>query len=693
MLSPLEGLIIKQDITDIAASEELILNDEDRISVLESMGSIDVQACPGSGKTTLIAAKLILLAKKWPFQHQGICVLSHTNVAKDEIIGRLERSKTIEAQRLLSYPHFIGTIQEFVNRFLAMPYLRSRGVQNITVDNNEYVKVARKLLDNGQFAWLRGTLNGLGTPENLDAFLRDTFRLSTNNGADININKKPKAWKKQENLQKAQAALVQLKQYLDERGFYLFRDMYTHAQTVFSENASLGMSVSVRFPYVFLDEMQDTQKFQDDLLLQIFPLTEPGLTVQRYGDPDQAIFHGVGGEDPNSSYNGKSFEDMDFVINKSHRFDDEIGKKIRGVSFNTVYLETELSENILEERAQIHADGQSFEHTIIIYHDETRANVIPEFTDIVSCQFSEAYKGSDKFIIKVIGAVGNEIDPDKQELKIGHYWTGYDKSKAKNKFTESTFIEAVHYCRQSPSVDWAANYKWLTDCVLKLLRRADKKDEEGRYFSATSMRELLKATDKWVNYRELIYMMLCDDYQIDQEFWCDASRALSAIFDFNNLSAEAFEYMTYQDEGGFAGTAHDIDEPEEGALTTLPENMIRHLDGFRVELSTIHGVKGETHDATLVLETKYHCFDLKEILPYLAGDLPNQEHPNVKLRDNPHHSAAFKPNKKFMRQLYVAMSRPKHLLCLALHANHITHEQRTSLEAAGWRLRDLALDG
>ena len=79
------------------------------------------------------------------------------------------------------------------------------------------------------------------------------------------------------------------------------------------------------------------------------------------------------------------------------------------------------------------------------------------------------------------------------------------------------------------------------------------------------------------------------------------------------------------------------------------------------------------------------------MLPYLTGDLPNQEHPNVKLRDNPHHSAVFKPNKKFMRQLYVAMSRPKHLLCLALHANHITPEQRASLDAAGWRVRELAL--
>ena len=136
MPHPLEGLITRDDIVKVAASEQLILDDDERISVLEAMRSINVQACPGSGKTTLIATKLILLAKKWPFQHQGVCVLSHTNIAKDEIIDRLKRSNTIEAQRLLSYPHFIGTIQEFVGRFVAFPLIRADGISINLVDTD-----------------------------------------------------------------------------------------------------------------------------------------------------------------------------------------------------------------------------------------------------------------------------------------------------------------------------------------------------------------------------------------------------------------------------------------------------------------------------------------------------------------------------------------------------------------------------
>jgi superfamily I DNA/RNA helicase len=172
-----EGFISREDIAVLAKDEQLVLDDNVRISILEAMHSIDVQACPGSGKTTLIAAKLILLAKKWRSQHRGICVLSHTNVAKDEIIERIQRSKTKEAQALLSYPHFIGTIQEFVHRFLALPYIRSNSACNITVDNDEYAKQAMKLLSREQFGWLRGTLNCLRDIEAREAFFQRNISL------------------------------------------------------------------------------------------------------------------------------------------------------------------------------------------------------------------------------------------------------------------------------------------------------------------------------------------------------------------------------------------------------------------------------------------------------------------------------------------------------------------------------------
>ena len=120
---------------DIQAAEELLLSHgahfpEDARNVIRCWHSTDVAACPGSGKTTVLLAKLKLLADKMPLEKgAGICVLSHTNVAVDEIKNRLSDY----ADRLLNYPNYIGTIQSFIDRFVTMPYLRNISGQNVQV--------------------------------------------------------------------------------------------------------------------------------------------------------------------------------------------------------------------------------------------------------------------------------------------------------------------------------------------------------------------------------------------------------------------------------------------------------------------------------------------------------------------------------------------------------------------------------
>jgi len=118
-------LLESQDLGHLAQFvPDLCFDDAERQAALLENGSRDFNAVPGSGKTSLLAAKLLLLAKKWPHSHKGICILSHTNVAREEITRRL--AKSVEGSRLLAYPHFIGTIHGFVNQFLAMAALPPR---------------------------------------------------------------------------------------------------------------------------------------------------------------------------------------------------------------------------------------------------------------------------------------------------------------------------------------------------------------------------------------------------------------------------------------------------------------------------------------------------------------------------------------------------------------------------------------
>ena len=55
-------------ITDVMGLDDL---DEDRQAFLKRSETFDVSACPGSGETTLVVAKLAILARKW--QHTVDC--------------------------------------------------------------------------------------------------------------------------------------------------------------------------------------------------------------------------------------------------------------------------------------------------------------------------------------------------------------------------------------------------------------------------------------------------------------------------------------------------------------------------------------------------------------------------------------------------------------------------------------------
>jgi superfamily I DNA/RNA helicase len=72
---------------DIDYSENILLPkgkdfDDERRDFIRNLSTIDLQAVPGSGKTTALLAKLLILETKLPLSDgSGILVLSHTNAA------------------------------------------------------------------------------------------------------------------------------------------------------------------------------------------------------------------------------------------------------------------------------------------------------------------------------------------------------------------------------------------------------------------------------------------------------------------------------------------------------------------------------------------------------------------------------------------------------------------------------------
>lgn len=146
---------------EIQYAQDILLGKEnhfsaEKIAVIKSNDSKDVVACPGSGKTTTLLAKLAILATRMPLEEgKGICVLTHTNVAIDEIKSKLQS----QADVLFSYPNYFGTIQGFVDKYLAIPYFNSINEIPISaIDDNKaftlmYKEFLHKTFDEKKCIW------------------------------------------------------------------------------------------------------------------------------------------------------------------------------------------------------------------------------------------------------------------------------------------------------------------------------------------------------------------------------------------------------------------------------------------------------------------------------------------------------------------------------------------------------------
>ena len=102
------------------------------------------------------------------------------------------------------------------------------------------------------------------------------------------------------------------------------------------------------------------------------------------------------------------------------------------------------------------------------------------------------------------------------------------------------------------------------------------------------------------------------------------------------------------------------------------DNLFQDGD-ITVEIGTVHSAKGETHTATLYLETYYKKkTDSQRLLPFLKGEYPQG------LVIKPEHI-------ENLKVAHVAMSRPTNLLAFACSKDSISgHED--ALIKNGWRI-------
>jgi len=108
-------------------------------------------------------------------------------------------------------------------------------------------------------------------------------------------------------------------------------------------------------------------------------------------------------------------------------------------------------------------------------------------------------------------------------------------------------------------------------------------------------------------------------------------------------------------------------------IYTYPKNT-----DIKIEIGTVHSDKGETHTATLYMETSYQGeYEMKRISDFLLNKKKNLG----KLQDKIYHNHTLK-------MVHVGFSRPTHLLCFAVCKSRITEEDKKLLKEE-WDINEI----
>ena len=250
------------------------LSDSQRKIVFDKSGKFVVRACPGSGKTYCVGARLARLINRWNKKHEGIAVLSFTNVAWQEIENKCCEKFSLDK---IAYPHYLGTIDSFINKYIFLPFghlvigCKCRpilvGEPHGTWSGGNYERDYNRHFDICSFD-IMGNL--IPTTDNTQAF---GFSWKKNKDGNINGNVRN---------------LINSKENLLKKGYATQADANYFAMKILERYPLIAKSLVTRFPFLIVDEAQDTSDIQMriiDLLIQ------NGLNeVMLVGDPDQAIF-------------------------------------------------------------------------------------------------------------------------------------------------------------------------------------------------------------------------------------------------------------------------------------------------------------------------------------------------------------------------------------------------------------------
>lgn len=636
---------------------QVIGEDSSRLEAIRRLDTCDFEACPGSGKTTLLVAKLAILSSRWPYRQRGICVLSHTNAARNEIDHRVSGSGA--GSSLVRHPHYIGTIHGFVNEYLALPWLRSKGnairlIDTVNALKRRYHRLPWKVRTRFDKKLLR-----------LSALEYDQPDYSGANKGSLSGDAA------------FCEALENAARVVSAEGYFTYDEMFVWANELMDRHPEIVQDIRSRFPLVFIDEAQDNSELQSRMLHRIFCQGEQPSVRQRFGDSNQAIYRSGREEGAKTDL----FPSTDpHNLPRSYRFSQVIADAAKGLGVVP-------QELIGVGPARARSTPDALPPVLFLFDDDSVRSVLPRYAEHLITVFS-----ADELASGVFTAVAGVHELKEEETltiprAMGHYAPHYDPVLVK----ASTPTSFQHYLsKATQDLEVSGNADVLVNATASALLRLG--ELAGGAALATGVRgsahrrmlQLLDDSTAASVYLDLVDKVLSIRGVFNEEEWRDALPQVLGVVSYlageSRLSREAAEFLARAD------SVLSLERPPQSGDSGSQNFYLYPLNEpkVRIRLGSIHSVKGETHTATLVLESYYHRHHLSELKPWVLRERSGGM--KIKSRGKP-----APENSRTLGRLklhYVAMTRPSHQLCLAMRHDAFVDDELERLKSGGWGLID-----
>lgn len=229
--------------------------------IVEYNDNLLVIACPGSGKTRTLVAKLIYEGLKLK-KNEKVAAITYTNLAAEEIALRLEANCADDDF------YWGGTIHSFCTNWIIRPFSHVL----------EELKYGYTFLDEDDVEEIKDNILDISGLRNIEFNTR-----RNQNGDLINLN--------DEN----ELILIEYDRKLKTERLVDYDLILYYSYKILINNPSIAKNLSTIFRWILIDEYQDTQELQYLIVGEIIKARDNKTKLLIVGDPNQGIYQTLGG--------------------------------------------------------------------------------------------------------------------------------------------------------------------------------------------------------------------------------------------------------------------------------------------------------------------------------------------------------------------------------------------------------------